>query len=184
ANSDENAERKGMPDLDTMAEIGPTFIWKILKPTIKSPHKLILSIPLRFAGSTDLKHWNSRGIIFNPILVYMRERIFLPKLTLILGLDTRFASDTLMDYFYSVSGLYVTSKRPFYEGKAGYMGTNLTAGFSYLVGKSLSLFGGVIQSSHHGASNEDSPLLVKRNNTAYALGMVWWFLESDKSGVQ
>lgn len=184
ANSAENAERKGMPDLDTMGEIGPTFIWKILKPTKDNPHKLILSVPLRFAASTDLKHWNTRGIIFNPILVYMRERVFLPRLTLILGLDSRLASDTLMDYFYSVSGLYVTSNRPLYEGKAGYMGTNLTTGFTYLLGKSYSFFGGVIQSSLHGATNESSPLLVKRNNTAFALGMVWWFYESKRIGVQ
>ncbi len=184
ANSDENAERKGMPDLDTMGEIGPTFIWKIIKPTTDNPHKLILSIPIRIAASTDLKHWNMKGIIFNPILIYMRERVFLPKLTFILGVDARFASDTFMDHFYSVASEYSTPNRPFYEGKAGYMGTNLTAGFTYLLGKSLSLFGGVIQSSLHGASNEESPLLVSRNNTAYALGMVWWFLESKKTGVR
>jgi outer membrane protein len=184
ASSEENAERKGMPDLDTMGEIGPTFIWKIIKPTTENPHKLILSVPLRFAGSTDLKHFNTRGVIFNPILVYMRERVFLPKLTLILGLDVRIASDTLMDYFYSVSGLYVTQNRPGYEARAGYMGTNLTAGFSYFAFKSLSLFGGVIQSSLHGASNIESPLLVKKNNTAFALGMLWWFYESKRIGVQ
>lgn len=184
ASSDENAERKGMPDLDTMGEIGPTFIWKIIKPSKENPHKLILSVPLRFAASTDLKHFNTRGMIFNPILVYMRERVFLPRMTLILGFDTRFASDTLMDYFYSVSPFYVTSKRTAYEAKAGYMGSNLTLGFTYLLGKSYSFFGGAIQSSLHGATNEESPLFVRKNHTAFALGMIWWFYESKRIGVQ
>ena len=184
ANSDENAERKGMPDLDTMGEIGPTFIWKILKPTKENPHKLILSVPLRVAGSTDLKHWNARGITFNPILVYMREGVFLPNMTLILGLDTRFASDSMMDYFYSVAPLYVTPTRPAYEAEAGYMGTSIAAGMSYILNNRYSFFGGIYQSSLRWAKNEDSPLFVKRNNTALAVGMVWWFYYSERKDVR
>ncbi len=184
ANSDENAERKGMPDLDTMVEIGPTFIWKIIKPSKESPHKLILSVPLRVAISTDIKHWNTRGLTFNPVLVYMRERVFLPNMTFIASMDTRFASDTMMDYFYSVATNFVTTVRPAYEAKPGYMGTSVALGMSYLLKNKYNFFAGIYQSSHHGASNEDSPLFVKRNNTALAAGMVWWFLESERKGVR
>lgn len=184
ASSEENAERKGMPDLDTMVEIGPTFIWKIIKPTKKNPHKLILSVPVRVAISSDLKHWNSRGLTFNPILVYMRERVFLENMTLIIGLDSRLASDTMMDYFYSVAPGYATNIRPAFEAKPGYMGTSLSLGLSYILNNKYSFFGGIYQSSLHGAKNLESPLLVKKNNTALALGMVWWFWESDKKGVR
>lgn len=184
ANSDENAERKNMPDLDTMVEVGPTFIWKIIKPTKENPHKLILSVPIRLAISSDLKHWNSRGLTFNPILVYMRERVFLENMTFIVGLDTRYASDTMMDYFYSVAPEYSTNVRPTYEAKRGYMGTSLALGFSYILNDRYSFFTGVYHSSLHGASNEDSPLLVKKNNTAMAVGMVWWFWQSERKGVR
>lgn len=184
ANSDENAERKGMPDLDTMVEIGPTIIWKIIKPTKTNPHKLILSVPLRVAVSTNIKRWNTRGLTFNPILVYMRERVFLPNMTFIMGLDTRFASDTMMDYFYSVAPGFVTPSRPAYEAKPGYMGTSLAMGMSYILNNRYSFFAGVYQSSLHGAKNEGSPLLVKKNNTAVAAGMVWWFWQSERKGVR
>lgn len=182
--SDENAERKGMPDLDTMLELGPTFIWKIIKPSSSHPHKLILSVPLRFAISSDLKHWNTRGWIFNPILVYMRELKMVDNLTLFLGLDSKYASDTMMDYFYSVAPQFVRAGRPAYEANAGYLGTSLGLGMSYLFKNRYSFFGGVYQSNHYGTKNEDSPLFVKRNTTSVALGVVWWFWQSDRKGVQ
>lgn len=184
SNSENNVERRGMPDLDTMAEVGPTFIWKIIKPSKDNPHKLILSLPIRLAVSSDLKSLNTRGITLNPVLVYMRERFFLTKLTLFAGLDLRLASDTMMDYFYSVAPEFSNANRAAYEARAGYLGTSVSLGMSYILKNNYSFFAGLHHMSLHGAKNAKSPMLVKTTNTAVAAGVIWWLWESDRKSIR
>lgn len=182
ADSEENPDRVGMPDLDTMLEVGPGLIVHLIKPSPTSKIKLSLNIPVRFAFSTDLKNWDDRGFIFNPLLYYIHEDVPFKKMIFFFGLDTSFATKRMMDYFYTVAPQYSTTARSTYYAKGGYLGTGTNIGFAYSFKNEVSLFGGLRQSFYSGASNLESPLLVSRNNTSIGIGVVWWFWKSKTIG--
>jgi len=182
ADSEENPDRVGMPDLDTMLEFGPGLIIHFLKPSPSSKTKLSLNIPVRFAFSTDLKSVDDRGFIFNPLLYYIHEDFPIKKMILFVGLDTSFATGRMMDYFYTVAPQYSTAQRPTYKAEGGYLGSGTNLGFSYNFKNQVSFFAGVRQSFFSGAKNEASPLLVSKNNTSIGVGIVWWFWKSKAVG--
>lgn len=182
ADSEDNPDRVGMPDLDTMLEFGPGLIIHFLRPSPSSKIKLSLNIPVRFAFSTDIKNWNDRGFVFNPLLYYIHEDFPIKRMIFFLGADTRFATRRMMDYFYTIAPQYSTAARPSYQAKSGYLESGSNIGFAYNFKNEVSFFVGVRYSSLSGAANEASPLLVSKNNTSIGIGVVWWFWKSKATG--
>ncbi len=179
--SSENPARMGMPDLDGLGEFGPSLIWRIKKASKENLWKINLSIPLRYAVSTDFSQVDGRGFVFNPFLFAFREKFLHPNLILFAGIDTRFATESYMDYYYQVDPQYVTSSRPYYDAQGGYLQSSTLIGLSYRL-KKHTLFTGFQYLDLHGSRNEDSPLLVKKSQTSWVLGYTFWFYESDYIG--
>jgi hypothetical protein len=75
SDADDNPVRAGMPRLETLVELGPSILIRLKKSSKNSPMRWTLSLPLRFAFTTDLKKSTDRGLVFNPF-VFSSERIF------------------------------------------------------------------------------------------------------------
>ena len=70
--SSDNRAREGMPDLDTLFELGPKLIYKFLPRG--SGRELDLSLAARAVLSTDIVNWRYQGVVINPGLTWRDER--------------------------------------------------------------------------------------------------------------
>jgi len=183
SNSEENPDRTGMPDLHTIIELGPGLIFHFIPPSRDAKRKLSLNVPLRYAISSDLKRFDGRGFIFNPVIYYIEEQFLLKHLTLFTSFDTRFATRRLHDYFYSVTPQFATSHRPHYQAKGGYLGSSLSLGLTYSFKRRLNVIFGLYHSNYQGSPNLDSPLFAKKETTSIGIGLIWWFYQSDVKGL-
>ena len=180
ADSQELPLRAGMPDLDDILEAGPSLIWHFKKATTDSPTKISMSLPIRYAFSTDLKSAQNRGYVFNPFLYLIRQRAFSPNTTIFAGLGATLATQKYHDYYYSVAHEFATNARPSYVAKGGSLSSELTLGLAHNFLNDITIFFGTQYSSLHLNPNKDSVLLERKNNFAFAFGLIWWFYESEE----
>jgi len=178
ADSDNNDARRGMPDLDYMAEVGPRIQWTFARAARWA--RMDLEFPFRAVFSTDFSSVEHRGFLFEPQLAYQHENFFDTGTKLKLGLSTIFADEDLQDYFYQVDAAFVTAARPAYDGQAGYLGSRLRLLLLHPVGKRLQLFVAGDLHSHHGAANENSPLYQEDFTYGAGTGLIWSFYQSDR----
>jgi len=172
ANSEDNAARAGMPDLDLLLEIGPQLIVTLAdRPDIDS---VKLKLPLRGVASTDFHNLEYQGLVFQPRLSYGRENLFgAADLSGSVSIGPAFASERLMDYFYEVAPQFATAQRPAYDARRGYLGSNMRLGLTYRVSERFKISLGTQFSYYGGAANSDSPLFRSRTGIAAGIGFVW-----------
>lgn len=173
--SDGNAARAGMPDLDPALEAGPSLnllVWKEEAGRIKLEFRLpvrgafTLSTDPEFIGwqalpqlNLDLKpasQWNI-GVLAGPI----------------------FADRRYLRYFYEVAPGYATAARPAYATGAGYAGTQLLLSTSR---RFDTLWVGAFAryDDLHGAAFESSPLVKQRSSWMLGFGVAWIFARSEE----
>jgi hypothetical protein len=166
ASSSDNRAREGMPDLDTLFEIGPKLIYKFLPRG--SGQDLDLSLAARAVLSTDIVNWRYQGFVLNPGLTWRDERFLDGDLRLVAGINPLFGFDGLNRYFYQVSPGDARADRPAYNADPGYIGTEITLGASWSPFERVRLFGGIVPGYYKGSANEDSPLY--RDDFTIAVG--------------
>ena len=176
ADSDENLARRGMPDLDYLFEVGPQAIFDL--GTVAGG-EVTFGIPVRAAFSTDLRRIDYRGIVVDPELAYERRRLFGTEVEFWASLGASFAQERLQDYLYEVEPEFQLAERPAHDASGGYLGTDLTIGFTNPVTDRLEVFAGTQLSFHGGAANTDSPLFRERFNWAIGFALVWSLYESE-----
>jgi hypothetical protein len=164
--SSDNRAREGMPNLDTLFELGPKLIYKFLPRG--TGHELDLSLAARAVISTDIVNWRYQGVVINPGLTWRDERFLDGDLRLVASLNPLFGLDGLNSYFYRVSPSESRADRPAYNADPGYIGTELTLGASWSPWERVRLFGGIVPGYYKGSANEDSPLY--RDNFTIAVG--------------
>ena len=64
ADSDDNDARRGMPDLDYMAEVGPRLQWTFARAARWA--RMDLELPVRAVFSTDFSSVEHRGFLIEP----------------------------------------------------------------------------------------------------------------------
>lgn len=173
-----NAARRGMPDLKSTVEVGPsldTHLWRSADRQIT----LDLRIPLRAvftlearpreigellapnlnldaAGLKTLRGWDL-GLLAGPILI-----------------DRHYAG-----YFYSVAPRYAIAGRPAYAAPGGYAGTELLASLSKRY--PLLWVGAFVRyDTLAGARFQASPLVKRRGYWATGFGIAWMIRESHR----
>jgi len=171
ARSRNNRAREGMPDLDTLFEIGPQVVITVYKEPDRD--SVSLKLPLRAVVSTDFSSLDYRGLVFQPRLSYRREHLVRTALAASLGFGPTFASGLLMNYFYDVPPRYASPDRPAYEAGGGYLGSDLTASLSYRFSERFKLSLGTEFSYYEGAANDDSPLHRSHTGIKAGIGFVW-----------
>jgi len=179
--SKDNPAREGMPDLDYLLELGPRLSFTLCN--FGGRGKLRLFIPLRAVFSTDLGYFRHRGYTLTPAingrwrLGSRTDRFAIAQLT------TNFGDRQICAYFYDVAPAFARPDRPFYDARAGYIGSDLFTGVLLPVGRRTRFFTGVQTLLHSGSSNEASPLFKQRLNYSVAAGLVWTFYRSPKPAV-
>jgi MipA family protein len=164
--SSDNRAREGMPDLDTLFELGPKLIYKFLPRG--SGLELDLSLAARAVLSTDIVNWRYQGVVINPSLTWRDERFLDGDLSLVAGINPLFGLDGLNRYFYRVGPADARPDRPAYKADPGYIGTEITLGASWSPFERVRLFGGIVPGYYGGSANEDSPLY--RDDFTIAVG--------------
>tara|TARA_R110002167_G_scaffold171072_1_gene369074 strand:+ start:47 stop:895 length:849 start_codon:yes stop_codon:yes gene_type:complete len=181
ADSDKNDARKGMPDLDTMGELGPRLQINLARAARDA--KIDLELPLRAVFSTDFtSDLSYRGIVFHPEIAYQHGNFLGTGVALKLGIGPIIADEELMGYFYDVEPRFATAGRPSYKADAGYIGSQVGLRLVRRLGDRVTLFGLANLGLHQGATNEDSPLFREDTTWSVGLGMAWSFYQSDARG--
>lgn len=176
--SADNDERLGMPDLDTILELGPRFLYRFL--TDSPYHQLNLSFSVRGAMSTDFgSSTKGRGYVFQPELKYWR-RFPEWRTTFITGLELYYATQSLNEYFYTVNSNFITGQRPGFRAEAGLVEASVFVGGMYTINKKVSVFCGGSYSDLSLAKNRQSPLVSREENFSGIVGFVWNFYQSKE----
>lgn len=180
ASSKDNDAREGMPDLLSMAELGPGLLATLWEYRGESKFKLGINIPLRTALSLDFWSIRERGLVFNPLIYFITEDFIGNNIFTYTSLQSRFASQKFHRVFYNVDSRYATENRPSYSAESGYMSTSISQGFSTQITSDVVTFLGLSYSHYKGSANYNSPLMKQDYNFNMAFGLIWWFYESDQ----
>ena len=176
ADSDKNTLRRGLPNLDFLAEIGPQLTWRAWEEKDRS---VTVNLPVRAAVSFGGGGVRPQGFVLNPRLTY-RDRAFIGGTTLSLGVGPIFATERLMDYFYEVRPQYALPGRPAYNAGSGYLGTEVALRVSRVLSPQVRLYTGAQLGVFSGATNRGSALLARETNWNFAVGLAWSIWESDR----
>ena len=176
--SEDNAARRGMPDLKPTIEIGPSFdvhLWRSADRDVKLDLIMPLRIPITLESSPQSLQW-----------------IFAPRLNIDFdnfagqagwefgaGIGPVFAADKFHHYFYSVAAQFATADRPEYRADGGYSGMHVLAALSKRFPKFW--VGAFLRYDWlGGAEFEDSPLVRRESSLAGGFGIAWMIGESRR----
>lgn len=177
-NNEDNAARRGMPDLKPTVELGPSLevhLWRAADETVKLDLVMPLRMPVTVESSPHSLQW-----------------VFAPRLNIDIanvgghagwnfgaGIGPVFAANRFHDYFYSVPAQFATPDRREYRADGGYAGTHVLAALSkrfpkYWVGAFLRYdwLGGAVF--------DDSPLVRRQSYLAGGFGIAWMIGESKR----
>lgn len=176
-NSEENAARQGMPDLQPTVEIGPSLDLRLWR-TDDRRYKLDLRMPIR-AAITIAGEVEDVGWVFSP-----RLNLDIIDVGGFAGWDMGilagplFGSQRNHDYFYSVAPQYATASRPAFDAEGGYAGSQFLMSLSKRFPKFwLGAF--ARWDSLKGAAFVDSPLVKSEQAFAAGIGVAWVLGESS-----
>lgn len=175
--SEDNDARRGMPDIDYLAEIGPRL--DVTLSDLNAQQKLALQIPLRIIVSTDLSRMDFQGLLLSPDLVWTDPHWFDTDYQFSASVGASFASEDFLDYFYQVDSAFATPVRPEFNAKGGYLGSRLKISLAKTLGKNTRLLGVVTSNYYGGAANTDSPLYGQDLNMNIGVAVVHTFWESS-----
>ncbi len=168
--SDKNAARAGLPDIDTALSIGPTLYYKVYQ---KENYDLKFRLPLQAVFSTDFKRMNHRGFTFNPAIFMSRKAQWNSSFSLALLFSTKLYNE----YYYGVSGNNVGLERAYYQPNGGYGGIRVTLKMKRKF-KKYNLAGFVLYDNLSGATYEKSPLVTKIENFTVGIYLTYQFVKS------
>lgn len=178
ANSSDIEVRKGMPDLDWVAEFGPRFYFFAIK---SQKVWWRFNFPVRSAFSTDLTSATYRGFVIAPstsIRLFIDDSKFN---SVIFSLSRSYTTRQLQEYYFEVDRKYATPSRPSYQAVGGYMGSSLGVAFIHEVNR-IGYYGGWEMNSYRGGANAGSPLFRAEYNQAWFIGISYFFYQSEQKG--
>jgi outer membrane scaffolding protein for murein synthesis (MipA/OmpV family) len=176
--SENNAARRGMPDLQPTIELGPSLelhVWRSPDENIKLDVVMPLRAPVTIESSPQ-----SIGWVFSP-----RVNLDLDNVAghagwnFGFGVGPLFADRKFHDYFYSVAPQFATAQRPAYEARGGYSGVHFLTSLSkrfpkYWIGAYMRY------DALDGAVFDDSPLVKSKGYWAGGIGIAWMIGESKR----
>jgi hypothetical protein len=180
--SSNHTAREGMPDLDTIVEMGPALRYYFYK--YNEGNSCYLQADLRMAVSVGFDsgiNTNRQGYASELALVYKDSRTLAKYHSFFnLSIGLEFSDSALDSYFYDVSRQYETADRPAYKAHGGYSGVQLAGVFVKRLSSkiSLRLYGKYINLA--GASFDNSPLVETKNNYVMACILSYKLDESKR----
>jgi len=177
-NSKDSTVRDGMPDLDTVLQVGPSLEF-IFSGGRRQPHEFRLELPVRAAIATDLTSADYAGWIAEPRFTYETLRPFKSGWAYRVRAGFHYASEDYHAYYYDVPAEFATPQRAEYHAQAGYTGAfvDFTGNWRQ---KDLIYFAYIRYENLNGVAYEDSPLVEETNYVAVGIGLLWIFADSQK----
>ena len=176
-NSEDSALRQGMPDLETVLQIGPS-LELTLSGSRRQPYHFRLEIPVRYAFATDFEEVDNLGWILEPRLTYETRRPYKTGFSWLTSAGLRFASDDYHSYYYDVPIAFATASRPSFNTNGGYSGL-----FADLVGawrhKDIIFWSFIRYQNLSGAEFIDSPLVAQKDYYFIGAGITWVFASNQ-----
>ena len=178
-NSDDNAAREGMDDLDPTFELGPALKIKLWEHK-QQKTRMDLTLPARAFFSTDFSSVRHEGWVFSPRINIVKDDL-IPRTGLNLGVSAgpMFADSGYHEYFYEVEPRDARVTRPVYRADGGYSGSTVTIGLSKTY-KHFIFHAFVSADFLQGASFEDSPLVKRETSMMSGFNVSWIFFKSEK----
>ena len=175
--SDDNQARKGMPDLDTVLELGPSLEYEFYRDPINNG-SLSVELPLRNAVASDFSNIEDIGWISNPNIKYHRKEYTLDGTwTLQATLGPLLGDKRYHEHFYGVAEKFATTERPSFKADSGFGGWRLSLGFSRRINDIW--YGGFIRYIDiSDATFADSPLVKQHHSIFGGLAVAWIFSKS------
>ena len=175
--SEDNAARRGMPDLDPTFELWPSLdlhLWKSKSGEAALDVIMPLRAPITIEASPD-----SIGWVFSPRVNLELSNIARTGWDFGVGLGPVFADGKYHEYFYSVDSEHATADRPEYRARGGYSGAHVLASLSkrfpgYWIGAYIRY------DSLDSATFADSPLLKSSHYVAGGIGIAWMIGQSKR----
>lgn len=179
-NSTKNKAREGMENLDWIGQVGPRFIYHVFK---NPESRLDFYLPLRVVASSDFTRIDDRGVVLQPEFAYRHRDVFHAGIGIAAYTGITYASERLMDYFYTIKPRYAKAGRSAYEASGGELASNVSFFLVKELPYKVTVFAGNSYYFYSDAKNRTSPLIRDRDTVSYSLGIVWRFFESeDKEG--
>ena len=178
ANSEDNAARVDMPDLDWMFELGPQLRLFLLTDLNL---RIQLRFPLRAVFATDFQDLNHRGYTFSPELRFSLPQFPFESQILNFSYTHENASTELHRYFYDVVPAYANATRPTYRAKNGHMADTYSISLVSRY-KRLAVFTGMSVADHSKAENLNSPLLTAKYTRSFFAGFIFSMYQSEEQG--
>ncbi|MBI5451795.1 MAG: MipA/OmpV family protein [Gammaproteobacteria bacterium] len=175
--SQDNPLRRGMPDLDTTVEIGPT-----LEVALARSQRYRTDVDLRFSVApvlaTDLTQIHAAGWLFQPQLAIDSQDIAgISGLQGGLRAGPLFADQRYHQYYYGVDEVYARPDRAAYRARGGYAGSQLTVALNRRFDHVWA--GGFLRwDDLDGATFIDSPLVETRSGFTAGFALSWILFES------
>lgn len=174
---DANDAREGMPNLDPVAELGPSLQVE-LYGSAAGDERLLLDLPVRGAFALSLDDIRHIGWVSTPMLRYQRNY---PRgdgsWTFNSAFGPLFGDQRYYSYFYAVEPRFATPDRPEFATDAGFGGWRLALTLSYRSGKFW--YGGFIRYFNlNDVQFEDSPLVETTHSLIAGVGIAWIFASS------
>lgn len=178
--SKDSIARNGMPNLDTVLQLGPS-VEVALTGDRYAENELRLEFPLRAAIATDIKSVENVGWIFEPRITYEHRREsryqFGQGLEYYATLGLRYSTRDYHAYYYDVAPQFAVPGRPQYAADKGYSGLVANVVASWRQGQAL--YWVLVQyRSLNNAVVEFSPLVEDKDYMLVGAGISWVFAQS------
>jgi MipA family protein len=168
--SEDNPLRRGMPQLNSAFEIGPSINWAFAGNTIKQGWSL--RVPIRSVYTFGSEGFGHQGYVFNPKLTW-RKTIASNWMTS-LNIGPIWANSDYHDYYYNVDAAYATQNRPEYQARSGYSGFMSKISIKRNFGRYW--LGALVRADVlNGAVFLDSPLVEEKTSVSFGLAAVYLF---------
>jgi MipA family protein len=176
-NSEDNAARRGMPDLKPTFELGPSLelhVWQSADQQVKLDVVIPVRVPITIESSPQSLQWTVA-----PRLNIDVANVGRTGWNFGAGAGPVFAADRFHDYYYSVPARFATPTRPEFHAEGGYSGMHVLAALSKRYPKYW--VGAFVRYDWLGdAKFEDSPLVRTKGSLAGGFGLAWMIGESKR----
>lgn len=176
--SENNAARRDMPDLQPTIELGPSLdlhLWRSADEDMKLDLVMPLRVPLTVENSPQFIGW----VLSPRINLDLHNVAGYAGWNFGFGAGPIFADDKFHEYFYSVAPQFATANRPAYEAEGGYSGMHFLTSLSkrfpdYWIGAYMRY------DTLSGAAFDDSPLVRSKHYLSGGFGIAWMIGQSKR----
>jgi outer membrane scaffolding protein for murein synthesis (MipA/OmpV family) len=183
--SETNRTRAGMPDLRPTVEVGPALKFHLLQVGDGAPGnrdlELDFRVPVRRAFT-----WRDGGprdvgtLAFPNLNLDQKVRFWGARWNLGMLVGGYFADRRYHDYFYGVAPEFATPQRPAYVARGGFSGWQSIVALSTTYGRRTWVGAFFKADWLEGATFEDSPLVRRRTNVSFGVGVSHIFARSER----